>query len=576
MNTILGSFRHLFATANKIQVIWCAAIIIIMLILAVLHHRWKDDTGKLSLWRFLGLIPFVLGIVHAFFYVIGFPMIISAFIPLYIIAFCSLLPVLFAKRRIGYKIIAFITGLLTMLCGFYFCFSAPNYSNYTRKSYSDSFHALIKDMDKNYVLKEWKEIDFSALEEKYMPEVMEAEKENDQLKFADTLIRFCYELHDGHVTLQYNGDNESQAFEQLQHEYGFATVKLDCGDVIAVCTTEEANKLGIEDGTVITKWNGKAVLEAADDVVDFGEPVKVNGDFIAVMNLYMTGGDTVDVSFIDKSGKEQSVTLSNLGKNHTNLEALSAFVQFHDLGAENAYQKLRNENFSAKMLNDNCGYLRLTAEGTNNTIQDILGYVSGDHKWARELFREKLSDMKEKGMKYLVIDMRNNMGGFDEIGCALCDLLTDEEWYGQGLGIRKNGQYTCVSNHVIHGTGEFADLQVVALTNYSCASAGDGTCLYLSKLPNVTVAGITDPCGCNQETGGICALSDGIVHVTFPVGLIMDETGVPNVDTRADRISRNPVEMRIPFDSDAAMKIFRDKKDYELDWAVNYLQQNDK
>ena len=58
----------------------------------------------------------------------------------------------------------------------------------------------------------------------------------------------------------------------------------------------------------------------------------------------------------------------------------------------------------------------------------------------------------------------------------------------------------------------------------------------------------------------------------YPVGLILDENSVTNVDTRADRISRNPVEVRIPLDYDAAMKIFRDKQDYELDWAVAYLE----
>ncbi len=175
-------------------------------------------------------------------------------------------------------------------------------------------------------------------------------------------------------------------------------------------------------------------------------------------------------------------------------------------------------------------------------------------------------------MQYLVVDLRGNMGGLDEIGCALCDLLTDKDWFGQGLGIRKNGQYTCVSEHGIHGTGEFADLPVVALTNYECASAGDGTSLYLSKLPNVTLAGITDPCGCNQEPGGMCVLSGGVVSGGFPTGLILDENSLPNVETKADRISRNPVEERIPLDLDAAMAIFRDKEDYELDWAINYLE----
>ena len=116
------------------------------------------------------------------------------------------------------------------------------------------------------------------------------------------------------------------------------------------------------------------------------------------------------------------------------------------------------------------------------------------------------------------------------------------------------------------------DLKVIALTNYNCVSAGDGTSLLLSKLENVTLAGITDPSGCDQEIGGFSVLSGGMVIVSFPTGLVLDEDGKPNIDTAADRVSRDPVEVRIPFDYDAAMKIFRDKEDYELDWAVKYVE----
>lgn len=226
------------------------------------------------------------------------------------------------------------------------------------------------------------------------------------------------------------------------------------------------------------------------------------------------------------------------------------------------------------MLDDKCGYLLVNAEQTESGVQDILGYLMGDHKWAREMFREKLRGLKAQGMEYLVIDLRNNAGGFDEIGCALTDLFTDEDWYGVGLGVRRDGKYTCVADHGIRGDGEFADIKVVALTNFDCASAGDGTALYLSRLPNVTLAGMTDPTGCNQETGGICVLSDGVVAIFYPTGLVLDENNLPNIDTGADRISRNPVEVRIPFDYDAAMQIFRDNEDHELDWAVQYLEQN--
>ena len=36
MHTILGSLYHAFATANKIHMLWCAGMLVLMLILAIL------------------------------------------------------------------------------------------------------------------------------------------------------------------------------------------------------------------------------------------------------------------------------------------------------------------------------------------------------------------------------------------------------------------------------------------------------------------------------------------------------------------------------------------------------------
>ena len=578
MKIFFGSLLHRLAASNTEHIIWFGVIVLIMIILAVLHHKWKGDDKKIRLWRVLCLLPLIAAGIHAYIYLPGFPLLVMGFFPIYIIAVFALLPIPFAKRKIGYKIASVITGLMTCLLGFYFLGTSPFYFNHSRESYSDSFRSLVRDMDRNYVLKEWKEIDFAALEAKYLPMIREAERDNDVGKFTDAVEMFCSELHDGHVPVLTEDEKikyASYTSAYVPHEYGLAMVQLDNDDVIAVCTADDVHKLGIEDGTVITKWNGKPVLQAcAEDVPDIGMSVKSNADRIAAIVLSGIGGETVDVSFIDKNGSEQTVTLSELGEPHTQLEAFRAYRHFEKLGEKDEGQSLLDENFGTKMLDDKCGYLRLSAEATDNGLYDMLvGYMMADHAQAREMFREKLRDLKAQGMEYLVIDLRNNEGGYDEIANALCDLLTTDEWYGQGLGIRENGQYRCASDHGIYGDGEFADLKAVALTNFGCLSAGDGASLYLSRLPNVTLAGITDPYGCNQETGGISVLSGGDVIVGYPVGLILDETGVPNIDTRADRISRDPVEVRIPLDFDAAMKIFRGKEDYELEWAVKYLEE---
>ena len=48
---------------------------------------------------------------------------------------------------------------------------------------------------------------------------------------------------------------------------------------------------------------------------------------------------------------------------------------------------------------------------------NIKGYLTGNHKYAREMFREKLRALEEQGMTKLVIDLRGNGGGFGS-GCT--------------------------------------------------------------------------------------------------------------------------------------------------------------
>ncbi len=585
MKLILGGLARFMLSANPVHIIWGAAFLIYLLILAVLHHRWKDDSKKLNRWRLLCLLLIPASAVHYLIYGGGWlsfivvPDFFTGFLPLYLIAVFALLPVPFAKRKTGYRISAVLTGILTGICGLFLCCVSPHHYNHARESYTESFHSLVRDLDRTYVLKEWKDIDFAALEAKYMPAVQKAEQEQNPAEFCDAVMMFCNELHDEHVNVVpfFQAEQYKSDLDLHTHEYGLSMVQLDSGDVIAVCTTEAVQALGIDDGTVITEWDGKPVQQAlAENVRDRGFPVKANADRLAPFYLANEGGDAVTVSFLDKAGAEQTVTLTDLGKKHTRTEALCAFRQKPDIRTDAEQQAYDAQNFSTKMLNDKCGYLKVQSELMKNEPvfwQYIRGHITNWENY-RSLFREKLAAMKAQGMESLVIDLRNNTGGFSEISMALCDLLTPETMYGAGAGIRRNGQYQPLADYMVHGTGEFADLNIVALTNYKCASAGDELAYLLAKMPNVTLAGITDPCGISQAIGGISTLSGNNVTVEYPTLLVLNEDGEPNIDTRADRISRNPAEVRIPLDYDAAMKIFRDGKDYELDWAVDFLKQH--
>ena len=50
MNTFFGTLWHRIAVSNKEQLVWFGAVVIIMIVLAVLHHKWKGDSRKIRLW----------------------------------------------------------------------------------------------------------------------------------------------------------------------------------------------------------------------------------------------------------------------------------------------------------------------------------------------------------------------------------------------------------------------------------------------------------------------------------------------------------------------------------------------
>ncbi len=572
MKNFFGALCFSVANADKKQLIWFGALIVLVLALDILHHRWRYNDRKLKIWKEFCPVPLLLTTVHYFICVAGAPHFLRNYTPMYLIAVLALLPMICAEMDTGYKVTLTCTSVLTVIFAMIFLATLNNEHNFIRKSYTGSFHALVKEMDRSYVLKEWKDIDFYALEDKYMPMVEQAEKEQDPAMFADAVSMFCSELHDGHVMVQTDYDENKYSSVFKLNDYGLAIIQLDSGEYIAVCTEPEVNDLGIYTGTVITKWDGVPVSEAVNNVPDWGTSVKANADRFAPLYLSTMGGETVEVSFLDERGAEQTVTLAAFEdeREHTIGEFRSAFLKEPESMGE-----LYNSNFKTRMLDGSCGYMVLSAETTGSMIRDEMAFYTGRSKQTKEMFRRKLRDLKDRGMEYLVIDMRNNMGGNADISYGLCELLTDEDMYAVGLGMRKNGKYVRLAEHRIHGDGEFSDLKVVVLTNSECISAGDSMAYCLSKLPNVTLAGMTDPNGSAQMTGGGCLLSDGVVGVAYPISLTLDENNEPYIDPRADRVSRDPVEERIPLDYDAAMKIFQHGEDYELDWAVRYLEGSD-
>lgn len=565
MKIIFGSIWHLISFVNMKTLIFCCIITAVIIGLAILHKFCRDDKRKMVIWRILCLLPAVISAVHFYMSCKGIPIDDSIINVMYFPSVLAAMWIVYGSKKITYVISTVMIFFVLFVCVLYSLVFGTDYrSNFTRMSYTESFKAAVSDLKENYVLTDWKEIDFDEIESEILPLVEEAEKNQDAAAFAAAISRFKYKLYDGHVRMEIHDSEVSSEYadKYTGNDYGFSMVTLDDGQTIAVVTDtdSEAYAAGIHDGTRIVKWDGVPVDEAKADVeyTVMSIPVVSNEEFMKAVFLAGSGGNSVNVTFINDDGQEKDVSLQRIG---------SYYGRYRETAARLFSKgKTSGKNYSCRMISDTCAYMLVTDEEFSS--YDDIAYCTGNHIPVREAILKKMDEMKSQGMKTLVIDMRNNNGGYDDVALGYASLFADKDYFGFSLADRKGNS---ICDHYILKSGEYADMKVVVLVNMNCISAGDGMALYFSKLPNVTIMGMTNPNGSNQEIGGSCYFPEDIV-MYYPVALVLDQDGNPNIDAAADRVSRNPVDVHIPLTYDAAMQIFSGEGDYEVEYAVNYLQ----
>lgn len=547
--------------------------------LAIAHYVLKKKGCSLQIWRIACLVPLVLCVVHFLFYwlrgALALTLVIygAMYIPALIIALWQFL----YKRKHSYRIAAVAVHIVSVL-GFFMIFSVHSsfytkIHNFSTQSYTEAFQSTIEAMKREYVLSEWKEMDYDALERELLPMVEQAETKQDKIAYGIALMTYAYRFYDGHVALEAldDADKEKICDRLAGSDYGFSMITLDNGKTIAVLTEKdcEAFALGIQDGTVITKWNGVPVDQARQEVECIypellGFPVAENEEYLKSVFLAGKSSEENEITFVGDDGKEKTITLKSIGSYRKRLEcALSRFY----------HSDIKDENFSCKMLTDSCGYLRISAE-EYDLLSDSAASIKGEYPEITEMLDQKLKKLRDSGMDRLIIDLRGNSGGSDFISPAVASLFSKESYFSNTFGRYEDGKYIPMETKVeVAANGKCADLPVVVLVNGTCCSAGDGLAENLSQLSNVTLMGITTSNGVNQTIGGFCFTTDSEYVLKYPYFLTLDENGEPRIDTKADRISRVPLDEHIALTEESALAIFSGNGDYELDYALDFLNQ---
>jgi carboxyl-terminal processing protease len=105
-------------------------------------------------------------------------------------------------------------------------------------------------------------------------------------------------------------------------------------------------------------------------------------------------------------------------------------------------------------------------------IDDQIGYINVNRFAAKthDEFHEALNKLKAGGMKRLILDLRNNGGGYLEQAFRMADELMPK---GRKIVYTKGRRPEFEEQYVSSGTGQFQDVSLVILVNNASASAAE-------------------------------------------------------------------------------------------------------
>lgn len=558
---------------------FCIFLILFAIVFPIIRNILRKKGKSLTVWNICAFIPLAVCCVHLIFNLYDGNELktFSVFGPAYITSVLFPILIFFRNKKILFHISAVINGLLVVclsVFSFYnILFSGPALRNYSYMSYTDSYKNTIEFMKSTYVNSDWKKIDYDAINEEILPLVEKAEKENDPAGYYAALMKLSYLIPDGHVLANTDDmDIYTEAADRVRgNDYGFIMFQLSDGKTEAFLVDEDIKE--IKNGTVITSWDGVPIDKALEnnraDNMDTNFPVADNEKFFNAISLAGKGGDKITVGYIDEDGKEKSIELKSRGS-YSEKQSIATGILGHAYFPDPMHYLA--DNFSTKMLTDKIGYMKIINEDLEDYSYSYFE-IEESKKSITNLVKERVNALKSQGMEKLIIDLRNNSGGYGHFPAAITSAFTDStdiieyedgSTYYNGLKIPVH----------LSGDGSFKDLPVIVMTNFCCASAGDMLTKYLGEHDNVIVVGMTYSNNSAQATGGKCILPDNM-SFHFPSQISLDKDEQIEIDTGADRKARIPLDYIIPVDEELAKKLFESDfsngDDYELEYVLeNY------
>lgn len=537
------------------DLILCLIIIAVSLLLMFLCKR---DTVKYNnKWRLLYLLPILICFFHALFVGVEFCM-----TGIYLGSFL-LLGGYIRTEESPRRLCAIIAIALCVLSVPVCCLS----DGYRRATYLADFEEGFDTMKEHYSLTMHKQVDWDALYDKYQPLFSEVDKTQDETAYFTTWNAFCNEFYDCHTSFSPLEPTEEWtkklASSLLGNDYGLSIAQLTSGEYVAasVAPDSAAATAGITTGTIITKWDNKAITEWLPEANARMRQCMVIGNveneqFYEPLFVAGIGGDEVQVSYLANDGTEQTITLSSMGNYYDRFMTTYYALNY----------KTPGENMGVVSLNSDTILLNINIMAFDSSTTGNADYSSMQSK-----LRDQFIAYREEGVSNLIIDLRNNAGGSSMMARAIVALVAEGEifWAADGAYNETTGDYDVIKEYTCVGENLFDGGKVIVLVNSGSNSAANHLMAGINQLDNVTVMGITEAAGTAQGMTSI-PLHHGML--SFSMTTVLDENGNIWVDSDASGHSRLLVDEKIPLTRESLEMMLFSGEDYVLNYALEQLE----
>lgn len=425
-------------------------------------------------------------------------------------------------------------------------------NNYVSLNYDEAFNRLHEILKGNYVLNEYKAIDYDNLYQKYINNFKNI---TNEIKYYQVLENYLNEFYDAHIGIKslINNSNLEEAKEKFYNRYyGFSLMLLDNMTYVATNVSPEstAYKTGIRNGFIITKWNGNNISDEIKNLKYLSVSIP-NISNKNVLNYYIpiylsaTGNEENEITFINDEGKEQVINLKSIGNGYKHIkENIKKFTKSND-----------EENFTYKLLRET-SYLKITNE------KDSIKHV----KYKMNNIVDKIN---KDNAKNLILDLRNNEGGSDIVGSVIASFFSTQDYLYIKESILKDNKLKKINEIYANGYKKI-NIPTIILVNGNTKSAGEILAYSLQNEENILVAGLTSTNGSISTVKKKIIMPHNLI-ISIPTIAIGKKDDII-IDSNKERTGGLKLNIKIPINSKTINDIFNENYDYEVEYLLNYLK----